>query len=256
MSAEAVLLHESSTSGGYIEDGGRFVEGNQSLSIELARRLGSRVRLEHPIVGVEQSPAGVQVHLADGSRHDADAAVIAVPFPILQELQLGFSLAPAQQRALDHRFMGTAAKLGVPIKRVGEDPAVQHPEHAWWSWHSLSTDGETRIDALSHFAGSPDTLAALAVEQGSAGWVNELRALRPEVEIDGDALLTTWADDPWTKGSYTAPGLDWEAADAEVFAQAVGRVAIAGEHTGLAHSLSGAVASGYRAAAALESELT
>ena len=44
VSAEAVLLHESSTANGYIEDGGRFVGGNQSLSIELARRLGDRVR--------------------------------------------------------------------------------------------------------------------------------------------------------------------------------------------------------------------
>ncbi|MBL3687927.1 FAD-dependent oxidoreductase [Leucobacter zeae] len=251
VSAEAVLLHESSTVDGYVEDGGRFVGGNQSLSIELARRLGDRIRLEHPVSGVDQTAAGVQVTLGDGTRIDADAAVIAVPLPLLRELELGFDLPETQQRALDHRFMGVAAKLGVPLSRVDADIALQNPEHTWWSWRSLSVDGEHRIDALSSFAGGPFALDALGVASGPDGWVAALRTMRPELEIDGDVLLTTWADDPWARGSYSAPGLDWEAADAAAFEAAAGRVAIAGEHTGLAQSLSGAVASGYRAAAAI-----
>ncbi len=251
VSAEAVLLHESSTVDGYIEDGGRFVGGNQALSIELARRLGSRIRLEHPVAGVDQSAAGVQVILRDGTRLDADAAVITTPLPLLRELELGFALPEAQQRALDHRFMGVAAKLGVPLARVDADIALQNPDHTWWSWRSLSIDGVSRIDALSSFAGGPFALDALGVEQGPDGWVAALRAMRPELEIDGDVLLTTWADDPWARGSYSAPGLAWSAEDAGAFDRAAGRVALAGEHTGLAQSLSGAVASGVRAAAAL-----
>lgn len=255
VSAEAVLLHESSTAGGYVEDGGRFVGGNQALSLELARRLGDRVRLEHPIAAIEQSETAVQVTLVDGTRLDADAAVLAVPLPILRELDLGFALPDEQQRALDHRFMGVAAKLGVPLSRVDDDIALQNPDHTWWSWRSLSIDGEHRISALSSFAGGPFALDALGAADGADGWVSALRQMRPELEIDGEVLLTTWADDPWTRGSYTAPGLDWEAADARVFERPAGRVAIAGEHTGLAQSLSGAVDSGYRAAAAIERAL-
>ncbi len=251
VSAEAVLLHESSTANGYIEDGGRFVGGNQSLSIELARRLGDRVRLEHPITGVDQSGMGVQVHLNDGSRLDADAAVIAVPLPLLRELDLGFSLPEQQQRALDHRFMGIAAKLGVPLARVDADIALQNADHTWWSWRSLSVDGEHRINALSSFAGGPAALGALNVADGPEGWTRALRGMRPELEIDGEVLLTTWADDPWARGSYSAANLDWETGDARAFEQPAGRVAIAGEHTGTAQSLSGAVASGYRAAEAI-----
>ena len=256
VSAEAVLLHESSTVGGYIEDGGRFVGGNQSLSLELARRLGDRVRLEHPISALDQSATGVQVTLHDGARIDADAAVLAVPLPILRELRLGFELPEDQQRALDHRFMGVAAKLGVPLSRVDDDIALQNAEHTWWSWRSLSVDGEHRIDALSSFAGGPFALEALRVEAGPDDWVRALHEMRPRLEIDGDVLLTTWADDPWARGSYSAPGLHWSAADAHVFERTAGRVAIAGEHTGLAQSLSGAVASGYRAAAAIEREFS
>ncbi len=256
VSAEAVLLHESSTAGGYVEDGGRFVGGNQALAIELARRLGDRVRLEHPIRAIDQSKTAVQVTLVDGTRIDADAAVVAVPLPILRELELGFALPDDQQRALDHRFMGVAAKLGVPLSRVDDDVALQNPDHTWWSWRSLSIDGEHRIDALSSFAGGPFALEALQIEAGAEGWVRALREMRPQLEIDGDVLLTTWADDPWTRGAYTAPGLEWDAADARVFERAAGRVAVAGEHTGLAQSLSGAVESGYRAAAAIARALS
>lgn len=256
VNAEAVLLHESSTAGGYIEDGGRFVGGNQALSIELARRLGGRIRLEQPVAAIEQSQNGVQVRLSDGSRIDADATVLSVPLPILREIDLGFALPEAQQRALDHRFMGVAAKLGVPLSRVDDDNALQNPDHTWWSWRSLSVDGENRIDALSSFAGGPFALEALDTARGPEGWVRALREMRPQLEISGEVLLTDWSLDPWTKGAYSAPSLDWNAEDADAFAVAAGRVAIAGEHTGLAQSLSGAVASGYRAATALERALS
>ncbi|WP_223692122.1 flavin monoamine oxidase family protein [Leifsonia poae] len=251
VSAAAVLGHESSTVGGYIEDGGRLVAGNQSLTLEIARRLEGRIRLEHPVTGVDQSPAGVQVVLADGSRMRADAVVLAVPLPLLRALELGFPLDPAQQRALDHRFMGVAAKLAVPLARMDDDNAVQSSDHTWWSWQSLSADGVTRIPALSCFAGGPAALDALSVTEGPDAWVHALRELRPDMEIDGEVLLSTWADDPWTRGAYSAPSLDWRIEDAEAFTRASGRVAIAGEHTGLAQSLSGAVASGYRAVGAL-----
>ena len=125
VSAEAVLLHESSGAEKYIEDGGRFVEGNQSLSLEIARRLGGRVRLEHPISGIDQSASGVEVSLTDGTRLEADAAIVSVPLPILRELSMGFALPEDQQRALDHRFMGVAAKLGVPLARIDDDPACR-----------------------------------------------------------------------------------------------------------------------------------
>lgn len=250
VSAAAVLLHDAADDR-HIEDGGRLVGGNQMLAVEVAGRLGARVRLEQPVAGVDQSADAVQLHLVDGTRLDADAAVISVPYPILGTLALGFDLPAAEQQALDHRIMGVAAKLAVPLTAVDDDVARQSADHAWWSWHSLSTDGTTRIPALSNFAGGPKTLDALEVDRGPAGWVAALRQLRPELESDGDVLLTTWVDDRWAQGAYTAPGLNWEPADDAAFEHAIGRVAIAGEHTGSSQTLSGAVASGYRAAAAL-----
>jgi len=253
VSAEAVILHESSGEGGlYVEDGGRFVNGNQSLTLEIARRLGNAVRLESPIDGVDQSDAGVEVTLRDGSIVTGDAAVLTVPFPVLHQLKLGFEFTPAQRAALDHRFMGVAAKLGVPISAVDDDVALGNAEHTWWSWRSLSIDGQTRIDAISSFAGAPSTFAGLGISAGQQGWLDALRVMRPEMVVDGDVLFTDWERDEWTHGAYTAPGVEWRPEDDRAFDDAIGRVAIGGEHTGSAQSLSGAVASGYRAAAAIE----
>lgn len=253
VSAEAVLLHESSSDDGvYIEDGGRFVNGNQSLTLELARRLGDRVRLEHPIIGVDQSSSSVEVTLSDGSALTGDTAVITVPFPILNKLQLGFDLTPAMNRALENRFMGIASKLGVPISHVDPDVALLNSESTWWSWRSLSIDGENRINAISSFAGAPQTYEALKIRDGKEGWLAALREMRPEMVIDGEVMFTEWEADEWTLGAYTAPALTWTATDDHAWREAVDRVAFAGEHTGSAQSLSGAVASGYRASTVIE----
>lgn len=251
ISAEAALMHESSAGGGYVEDGGRFLMGNQSLASELARLLGTAIRLESPIAAIDQSPSGVQVTLRDGSTVDAHAAVLAVPLPILREITLGFTLPVAQQAALDHRWMGTAAKLGVPLSAVDGDVALQNADQAWWSWRSMSADGENRVPALSCFAGGSHALAALDTANGPERWVAELKRMRPELVIDGDVMFTDWTNDEWTKGSYSAPSLDWRPEDASAFDSAAGSVAIAGEHTGLQQSLNGAVVSGYRAAKAI-----
>lgn len=251
VSAASAFLYEPDAEQPFIDDGGRFVGGNQSLSSELARRLGTSVRLEHPVAAVDQSAAGVEVTLADGSQLHGDAAVVAVPLPILRELRLGFDLLEAQQAALDHRIMGTAAKLGVPLSAVDGDIALQSRDLTWWSWRSLSADGEHRIPALSCFAGSRATLDALRTAEGPDAWIADLRTMRPELVIDGDVLLTDWSADEWTRGSYSAASLDWTPADLDAFTLPAGRVAIAGEHTGLEQTLNGAVVSGIRAVGAL-----
>lgn len=251
ISAEAALMHESSAEGGYVEDGGRFLMGNQSLAIEVARLLGAAIRLECPITAIDQSSSGIQVTLRDGSTIDGDAAVLAVPLPILRTLNLGFTLPAPQRAALEHRSMGTAAKLGVPLLAVDDDTALQSADHAWWSWRSMSVDGEHRVPALSCFAGGLHTLEALDTANGSQQWVAELTRMRPELVIDGDVLLTDWTNDEWTRGSYSAASLDWRQADNSAFDSAAGLIAIAGEHTGLQQSLNGAVVSGYRAARAI-----
>ena len=56
--------------------------------------------------------------------------------------------------------------------------------------------------------------------------------LRPELAPDvGQALLTTWNDDPWTGESYSASTVTVADGDDELIAAPLGRVHFAGEHT-------------------------
>ncbi|WP_336659149.1 flavin monoamine oxidase family protein [Leucobacter sp. USHLN153] len=247
-SAEATILHESATAGQYIEDGGRFIGGAQSVTLEIQRRIPESIRLETPVAAVHQDSDGVQVRTASGKTLVGDFAIVTVPMPMLERLDLNFDLSEAQRAALDHRLMGTGAKLGVPIVPGDVEVGVQSPNHVMWSWRSLGFDGETRIPALSNFVGGHATIAELEVGAGPDRWVEALREIQPDMEIDGDVLLTDWTDDPWTHGSYSAAGLDWRPEDITAFEEPAGRVAFAGEHTGVQQSLNGAVATGTRAA--------
>ena len=84
------------------------------------------------------------------------------------------------------------------------------------------------------------------------------RALRPDLDYaQAPPLLSTWHDDPWARGAYSARTLSSPLPDEEL-AHSVGAVTFAGEHTaGRWHGLmEGALRSGRRAARELLQTLT
>jgi monoamine oxidase len=117
----------------------------------------------------------------------------------------------------------------------------------FWTWTQHG------ISAASSFAGSPTALALLEVDRGPETWVTAVRRLRADLDYaSGPPLLSTWHDDPWARGAYSARTLSSPLAD-EPLARPVGVVAFAGEHTaGRWHGLmEGALRSGLDAAAAV-----
>jgi monoamine oxidase len=101
---------------------------------------------------------------------------------------------------------------------------------------------------LNAFAGSALALERLGVRDGPERWLASVRTLRPEVDLDpAGAVLSTWSDDPWTRGAYSVlPRDDTGGA----LAEPVGRLAFAGEHIGgeFAGLMEGALRSGRHAA--------
>ena len=88
------------------------------------------------------------------------------------------------------------------------------------------------------------------IPKSLGGWIEELAALRPDLELDPEvALLSTWHDDPWVRGSYSARSVSSPLRDAEL-STPLGPLFFAGEHTaGDWHGLmEGALRSGERAA--------
>jgi len=74
--------------------------------------------------------------------------------------------------------------------------------------------------------------------------------VRPDLDLDlGTVLLSTWGDDPWVRGAYSARSAT-SPMDTDALARPVGPLYFAGEHTaGKWHGLmEGALRSGARAA--------
>jgi monoamine oxidase len=152
---------------------------------------------------------------------------------------------------------GHAAKLQVPLLEPVGTSAVMATVDRYWSWtlagSGASGEAGPAVEPAVHcFAGSALALAGLGVSGGAETWLARLSELRPELRLDVEhALLTTWADDPWARGAYSADSVGAQPGDGERLARAVGRVHVAGEWTAGSWSglMEGGLRSGLRAAA-------
>ncbi len=223
--------------------------GNDRVAQALAEGLGeAAVRLSAPVSAVGWDSSGVRVRAGDYDT-GADAAVVAVPPTALAAIQFEPPLPDAKAASLGAVRMGQAAKLFVALRTPAEPSAVLSVPDRYWCYTQLGADGEP-LAFVAAFAGSPRAVAALEVGRGPDVWLESLATLRPDLELDRDTVLvSTWADDPWAGGAYSARSASASIEDPEL-SRAVGPLAFAGEHTaGRWHGLmEGALRSGKRAA--------
>jgi monoamine oxidase len=222
--------------------------GNSRLAEALAAPLGPALLLGTPVETIAWDRRSVRVE-SSGLDVWADRAVVATPATATQAIRFDPPLPARTAQALAAVRYGRAAKLHVPLLRPAEPSAVLSVPARYWAYTQLGADGSPAPFAAA-FAGTPGALERLRVEAGPTTWLGALGALRPELALDGAApLLTTWQDDPWARGAYSARSLS-SSLDSEELARPVGPLAFAGEHTaGDWHGLmEGALRSGLRAA--------
>ena len=225
--------------------------GNQAVALEIARRLGTRVSLRTPVAGVVHDHDGSTVRLASGEEISAAAVVLALPLPLLAELDLRPGLPPAVAAATARSVFGDAAKLHVPLAGRPRSAGVASPRELWWCWTSIAASGgPLAAPVLSAFAGGADAIAAVGAADGATRWAAEAIALRPDAEAKAGAFVTHWGAEPWTRGSYTCHGIGSTREDDQAWARPWGSVVLGGEHTAgpSAGTMNGAAMSGARAA--------
>jgi monoamine oxidase len=186
---------------------------------------------------------------AGGAEVEADACVLAVPVPALLRVAFDPPLPAERAEALAGVRYGHAAKLHVSLRRPAAPSAVLSVPGRYWAYTQLGADGRPAPFAAC-FAGTAAALERLGTGEGPGGWLAALGELRPELDLEaGEALLTTWSDDPWALGAYSARSRT-SPLRADVLARPLGALAFAGEHTaGAFHGLmEGALRSGVRAA--------
>lgn len=234
--------------GPYVDAASRVLGGNQSVTTAMAEALGSHVHLGSEVVAIEDLGSHAVVAVRDGGEIHADAVVIAVPLPLLETID--WSIPPAWRPGIEQLGFGEAAKLSLRLSRPAVPLGVQSPTGNWWSWNSLDQYGEAGIQAVTAFAGGPETVSGLLAE-GTDAWQRGVAECRPDLSIDlSGALLTDWQSEPFTRGAYSFARVGWLETRALELQTRQGRLALAGEHTAAheASTMNGAVASGIRAA--------
>jgi monoamine oxidase len=218
--------------------------GNDRIARGLAAGLENAVRLSAPVTRVGWSNGVVHVTAGDDECR-ADAAVIAVPASVLRAIEFDPPLPREKARV---RY-GQAAKLFVTLHAPAPASATLTVSARFWCYTQLGPDGAP-APFVAAFAGSPAALERLEVARGPERWLAALHRLRPDLELDSDsAVVSTWHDDPWAQGAYSAESATCPI-DTDALTRPVGPLAFAGEHTaGEWHGLmEGALRSGVRAA--------
>jgi monoamine oxidase len=229
----------------------RVAGGNQRIALRLAERLGRAVHLGVPVRAVSWSGPGVRVAV-DGAELEAEACLLAVPASVIGRIRFDPPLPAWKAEALERVAYGHAAKLFVPLGQAPPPSAVLSVPDHYWTWTARGADGAVQ-PVVSAFAGSAPALAALEVAGGPATWRRRLAALRPDLDLDGGAVLSTWDDDPFIEAAYSTRTPAFDPGDPDLLARPVGPLHFAGEHTAGPWSglMEGALRSGLRAAAEL-----
>ena len=228
------------------EPSARLAGGNDALARALAAELGERLRLGCPVGPPGQAGDAVEIAAAGvGERYER--AVLAVPLPQALALVPALGERPAYARLV----WGVASKLHVPLATPAAPAAVQGLEAAFWTWTAAGAE-----TVAAAFAGGSRADGALELPLGPERWRSALGALRSELRLTGDAVLTRWGEQAYTAGAYACHPPGWSPRDDDEVAAPHGRIHLAGEHTAaeFCGTLEGALRSGARAAAEVLAE--
>jgi monoamine oxidase len=246
---DASVLEESASTFGDF-DNWTLAGGNMRLAVALAEELGDDLHLSSPVRRIRWSEAGVSVATDDGELA-ADATVIAIPTAPLGEIEFDPPLEGPTASALRAVTYGQNSKLFIRLLSPAPPSAIMSLAGHFWTYTQRGADGEPAPFLVS-YGGTREALAALGGSEHPERWLEATLALRTDLDLDPDpaaALLSSWEEDPWVRGSYSARSLASPIRDDDL-QRPIGPLFFAGEHTaGPWHGLmEGALRSGRRAA--------
>jgi monoamine oxidase len=243
---EASVLDEGASTFGDF-DNHTLEGGNMRLATALAAELGEAVHLASPVRRVRWSDDAVTV-ATDRDETEADAVVIAIPTAPLAEIEFDPPLDGLTAEALRTITYGQNSKLFLRLRSPAPPSAIMSVAGHYWTYTQLGADGEPAPFVVG-YTGTMSAIDALGGRDAER-WLAALLELRDDLDLDPEgALLSSWHDDPWVRGSYSARSLSSPLRDDDLV-KPIGPLFFAGEHTaGEWHGLmEGALRSGQRAA--------
>ena len=244
---EASVLDEGASTFGDF-DNHTLEGGNMRLADALAAELGDAVHLSSPVRKVRWSEGEVSV-ATERDEIEAEAVVVAIPTAPLAEIEFDPPLEGATADALRAVTYGQNSKLFLRLRSPAPPSAIMSVAGHFWTYTQLGADGEPAPFVVG-YTGTSSAIEALGGSDDVERWVAALLALRQDLDVEPEgALLSSWDDDPWVRGSYSARTISSPLRDDDL-ARPIGPLFFAGEHTaGEWHGLmEGALRSGRRAA--------
>jgi monoamine oxidase len=240
-------------------------DGSAQVVAGLASRLQNQIYPGHRLMRLRSSGSGYQLalqrHGAASVEVEADAVVLALPFTLLRQVELGELFSVHKRRAIAELGYGTNSKLMLGMQRrvwqeQGFEGGIYTDLDLQTSWE-CSRQRAADPAVFTFYLGGRE---GVAVGRGSA----EDQARRYAAQADrvfpgfsqarsGLVRRVDWSSEPFALGSYTCYRVgQWTSfAGDEVTPQ--GRVYFAGEHCATASQgyMDGAVSSGRQAAQAI-----
>jgi len=236
--------------------------GNEQIPQAIAGELGSSIRTGHRLVRLRRDANGVRLNFdTDGVSREvrADAVVLALPFTLLREVDLGDTLPPSKTQVIRELGYGQNAKLLIGTRRrvwreqgFGGDLYAALPFQTGWDGSRLRAGGR---GVYTFFLGGD---AGIALGRGTPEehadrFAAQLDSVFPGVAAQrtGGAARAHWPSEPYALGSYSCyrPG-QWTTL-AGLQRRRVGPIFFAGEHCSAEFQgyMNGAAKTGREAAA-------
>jgi monoamine oxidase len=244
--AASVLDEGASTFGDF--ENHTLEGGNMRLAEALAAELGAAVRLSSPVRRVRWSQGAVNI-ATDHAEIEMDGVVVAIPTAPLAEIEFDPPLEGATAEALRAVTYGQNSKLFLRLRSPAPPSAIMSVAGHFWTYTQLGADGRP-APFVTGYTGTMSAIDDLGGSDELERWVAALVALREDLNPEPEsAMLSSWNDDPWVRGSYSARTISSPLRDDDLV-NPIGPLFFAGEHTaGEWHGLmEGALRSGRRAA--------
>jgi monoamine oxidase len=250
------------------------IGGNEQIVEGLRNRLNGQIQLGMTLVKVSKNASGdIELTFENGSgtvNTKFDAAVFAIPFSTLREVELDASLGLPDWKkfAIEELRYGTNAKMMVGFDRRpwlaqgSNGGSYSDLGHHQTTWETNPTKATGLHAILTDYSGGDRgaDLDPKDVQTEAESFLGDLNLVYPGAlaaasRPAGNLLrvhLEHWPSNPLVKGSYTCnhPGYFTTIADNE--AKPVGNLYFAGEHTSSFYEfqgfMEGAALSGIRAA--------
>jgi monoamine oxidase len=238
----------------------KITGGNSLLAESFAKALAGKILYGTAVESIDNQADGVIVHaqtLAGKVSFRSDYVINALPLAILRDLEITPALPEKRRAAMSEIYVESVVRTVFQMRsRFWEKDGLSGWARSDWPselWHQSHDQPAPSRGLLQLYAkrASAREVQALPADQRLTRVLRHVEELLPgSTEHVEASAVKVWKEDPWAKGAYCHPEPGQKVAFLPMFAQRLGRMHFAGEHTSFSCNgfMDGALESGIRSA--------